>query len=229
MAMLHSKLIPTQSLPRPNQYVQLLLNDYSRWAYDQEAARNLKGKWRKDAFNVLEDAPMDLEIGTGNGFFFAHRAEVAPERQLVGLEITYKTLIQTIRRTVAQGSTNARMIRFHASLIDELFGHGELNNVYIYFPDPWPKKKHAKNRLIQMNFLYSMFEVQRPGSFLEFKTDSLEYFEWALERFKKSPYKISRLTYDLHSSEWVNDNFMTHFEKLWTTKGLKTNLVRLEK
>ncbi len=226
---MHSKLISTKSLPRPTQYVQMLQNDYAKWTYDQEAARELRGNWRRQAFDVSSETPLDLEIGTGNGFFYAHRATVAPERCLVGLEITYKTLVQSIRRAVSQGATNARMARFHASQIDEIFATAELDNVYIYFPDPWPKKKHAKNRLIQMSFLHALYDLQRPDSFLEFKTDSAEYFDWALERFKKSPYKISRLTRDLHASEWGMNNFMTHFEKLWTSKGLKTHLIRLEK
>jgi tRNA (guanine-N7-)-methyltransferase len=105
----------------------------------------------------------------------------------------------------------------------------EVNNTYIYFPDPWPKKRHHKNRLIQLDFLHTLFDIQKKGSFLEFKSDNLEYFDWTVERLKRSPYKIERLTNDLHNSEWSQENFQTHFEKLWTSKGIKTNLVRCYK
>lgn len=225
----HTKLIPTNSIPNPTKYVELLQKEFSNWAYDQEIAHHVKGHWRANIFNVANECPMDLEIGTGNGYFFAHQSKHNPDRCLVGLEITYKTLIQTIRRAVATGATNMRMVRFHASNLSSLFQTGELNNIFIYFPDPWPKKKHEKNRLFHLDFLLDTYDLQRPHSFLDFKTDSLDYFNWSIERIKKSPYKMTRLTHDLHNSDWASENFVTHFEKLWTCKGIKTNYLRLEK
>lgn len=64
---------------------------------------------------------------------------------------------------------------------------------------------------------------------MEFKTDNPDYFEWSLEKLKNSSYEIKRLTYDLHNSEWAQENFRTHFENLWTQKGLKTMLFRAYK
>lgn len=223
------QLISTRSLPNPTKYVEMLQKDFAKWAFDQEIAPQVKGSWREKIFNVSNDHPLDLEIGTGNGYFFTHQSKNNPNRCLVGLEITYKTLIQSIRRAVATGATNMRMVRFHASNLNDLFANEELNNIYIHFPDPWPKKKHVKNRLFQLDFMMIIYDLQKPGSFIDFKTDSLDYFEWSLERIKKSPYKITRITNDLHESDWVNENFVTHFEKLWTCKGIKTNYLRLEK
>ncbi len=207
----------------------MLLGEYSKWAYDQEDALDAKGEWRKEIFGVTEHTALDLEIGTGNGFFFANQSVNNPHCCLVGLEITYKTLIQSIKRAVATGSTNMRMVRFHASNLSTMFAEEELNNVYIHFPDPWPKKRHAKNRLFQATFLETLYSLQKKGSFVDFKTDSLDYFNWSLEKIRESKYKITRITNDLHKSEWASENFVTHFEKLWTSKGIKSNYLRLEK
>ncbi len=212
-----------------NPYLLKLRGEFKNVYFDLEDAKKLKGKWKQDSFNVAQDVPMDLEIGTGNGFFFAHHCFQNPERRVVGLEIKYKPLHQTLKRAQSLGATNGRGIRMHASEVDQIFEPNEVENVYIYFPDPWPKKRHHKNRLIQLDFLHRIYDLQKQSTFFEFKTDNKEYFDWTVERLKQSPYRIDRLTYDLHNSEWVNENFETHFEKLWTTKGLKTMLVRCYK
>lgn len=212
-----------------NPYLTKLRDDLKSNYFDFDQAKEKKGGWKKDVFAVSEETPLDLEIGTGNGFFFAHHCFQNPNRVLVGLEIKYKPLHQTLKRAESLGCINGRGIRMHASQVDQIFVPNEIDNTYIFFPDPWPKKRHHKNRLIQLDFLHTLFELQKKGSFLEFKSDNLEYFDWTVEKLKKSPYKMERLTNDLHQSEWAQENFQTHFEKLWTSKGIKTNLVRVYK
>ena len=209
-----------------NPYHVKLRGEFLNSYYDFDQAKPFRGQWRSLAFQVPDQTPLDLEIGTGNGFFFAHHCFQNPNRRLVGLELKYKPLHQTLKRMESLGCNNGRGVRVHAMQIDSLFADSEIDNTYIYFPDPWPKKKHHKNRLIKLDFLRTLFDIQKVNSFVEFKTDNPEYFEWTLERFKKSPYKIERLTYDLHASEWAQENFQTHFERLWTSKGLKTMMLR---
>lgn len=214
-----------------NPYVKLLRDDFSQWAFDEEKSLTFKGKWRELAFNgASNEKPLDLEIGTGNGYHFEKLArENEGKRLTLGMELKYKPLIQTIRRTVRVGLKDARMFRYDASYLPDVFEVGELNNIFIHFPDPWPKIRHHKNRLIQDEFLKETFELQRPKSFIEFKTDSLEYFEWAMEIFKRGPYKITAETRDLHQSEWKSLNFVTQFESLFMKQGLKINYAKLEK
>jgi tRNA (guanine-N7-)-methyltransferase len=212
-----------------NPYHLRLKNEFLNNYCDEEMAQDLKGFWRQKSFHKDEVMPLDLEIGTGNGFFFAHHCFQNPNRGLVGIEIKYKPLYQTMRRMDSLGAGNGRGVRMFATKIDSIFAENEIDNTYIYFPDPWPKKRHHKNRLIQMDFLHSLYDVQKPGSFVEFKTDDAPYFEWTYERFLKSPYKMERCTYDLHQSEWAGENFVTHFEKLWTSQGFKIHLLRAYK
>ena len=209
-------------LAKPNQYVSMLLNEYSAWAFDEERAPSFKGKWREEVFKVAPEHPLDLEIGTGNGFHFAHYAESNPERSFLGIEIKYKPLIQSIRRAVTAGCKNARILRYNAALLTELFEFGELNKVIIHHPDPWPRKKQWKHRLIQTEFLNHLYELQRPGHIVEFKTDNRDYFDWALEKVKETKYKTLELTFDLHSEAAPEGatRFTTHFEKIFIKQGL---------
>jgi tRNA (guanine-N7-)-methyltransferase len=201
--------------------------EFAEWVFNEEQAPKQRGLWRSGIFKTVDEHPLDLEIGTGNGYFFSHHANGHPERSLVGVELKYKPLVQSIRRAVRQGAKNARICRYDAWAIDELFDSGELNDIYIHFPDPWEKKKKWKHRLIDDEFWKVLHRLQRPGGIVDFKTDSLDYFEWAMERFRRSSFEILAETRDLHQSEWAPKNFVTHFEKFWVSKGLKINYVLL--
>ncbi|MBX2988437.1 MAG: tRNA (guanine-N7)-methyltransferase [Bdellovibrionaceae bacterium] len=219
----------TRTLPNPNRYTTALEGEFSRYAFSEERAPDNKGQWRSKVFETGDDRPMDLEIGTGNGFHFGHRAITFPNRCIVGIEIKYKPLFQAIRRPLKAGAKNAAMCRFHAFNIDDLFADGELNDVYIHFPDPWTSPKKPKNRIVNRAMLATLHRMQRPGSMIEFKTDSREAFLWCLEEIAASPYKVEARTLDLHRSEWAAGNFMTFFESLFVKDGIEINYIRLRR
>ena len=224
----HLPFARARTLPNPTKYVTMLLHDYAEWAFDEERAPLIKGKWRQ-IFSVPESAPLDLEIGTGNGTFFLHRAGECQDRSLVGIEIKFKPLIQTIRRAINAKFKNARIIRYDASLLTDIFSPGELDDIFIFFPDPWPRKRDWKHRLIQAEFLEMVYTLQKPGSSIYFKTDSRDYFDWSLEKAKTGPYELSEVTFDLHNSEWASSNFKTQFENIFLRQGLPIHRFRLKK
>lgn len=219
----------TSQLPHQNAYTLALNGEYAHVAFDEVRAPHNRGKWRSHVFQVDEGMPLDVEIGTGNGTYFAHHAQTNSNRLLVGLELKYKPLIQSIRRAVKAGCKNAGIARFHAFNIDELFQPGEIDNVYIHFPDPWTSPNKPKNRFVSKHNLDKLFELQKAGSIINFKTDSLEYFLWAMDEIRSSKYRILFETKDLHNSEYRSENFETAFEKIFLRDGIKINLVRLQK
>lgn len=225
------KINLTRTLPVPNAYTTALDGEFSHIAFNEERAPLNKGKWRSDVFKADEQLPMDVEIGTGAGHHFAHYSQKNPSRLVVGLELKYKPLIQSIRRAVVGGAKNAAIARYHAFNIDELFVEGEINNVFIHFPDPWTSPKKPKNRVVNVRILDWLYKMQRPGSFIEFKTDSRVYFLWALEEIKQSKYKVVYETLNLHAtdSEYKAQNFMTGFEKIFVKQGIEINYIRLLK
>lgn len=213
---------------RHNPYVETMYTEYKDWSFDENAS-HFKGLWRSEVFKCGPLVPFDLEIGTGNGIHFAQLSFNNPDRMLLGLELKFKTLVQSIRRCRNRGATNARMARFAAEDIAQIFEPEEVNDVYIHFPDPWPKKRQQKNRLIQKKFLEDLYVVMRPGSYLEFKTDDYPYFQWAMECFGKSSFEIVFFTEDLHNSFRKDKNFVTHFESLFVTKHQPIFYCRLKK
>ena len=211
-----------------NPYVELMYGEYRDWTCDEKATKN-KALWRSSAFKCEESTAMDIEIGTGNGIHFAHLCQKHPERKILGLELKYKTTIQSIRRSLRAGCSNGHMARIPAQAIRKFFGKEEVNNVYIHFPDPWPKKRHHRRRLIQDSFIRDLFWVMRPDCFVEFKTDDPEYFKWAVNIFKKSSFEISFFTEDLHKSFLWDKNFITYYESLFIRKNQPIFYCRLKK
>lgn len=220
------RLSYTKNIPKPTEYVLALDGECRDWAYNEERALEFKGQWREKAFSA-PDKPLDLEIGTGNGIFFAHQAEQHPERSLIGIEIKYKPLIQSIRRALRAKCENARIMRYNAKFPEDLFAEKEIDNIYIHCPDPWTKK--TKNRLLQISFLKKLIKLQKAGGLLEFKTDSRDYFDQAVDAFRKSEYEFEFLTYDLHNSEIKDQAFKTHFEQIFIKQGLPIHYALLKK
>lgn len=223
------QIVLTRTLKTPNAYTIALDGEFKDYAFNEERAPNFKGLWRADIFRVDENAPIDLEIGTGNGVHFQHHAIHYPNRCLIGVELKYKPLIQTIRGALKKGAKNARIARFHAFNIDLMFKSEELNDIYIHFPDPWTSPRKPKNRILNPRMLDLFFELQRPDSKLDFKTDSLEAFLWSIENIKNSKYEIEFMTQDLHDSKIAAENITTQFERIFLRQGIKINFVRLRK
>jgi tRNA (guanine-N7-)-methyltransferase len=223
------RLSLTRTIPKPNEYIIAIDNEYKNFAFNEERAPLLRGLWREQVFQVSSDHPVDLEIGTGNGNHFAHHSKSNPDRCLVGLEIKYKPLIQSIRKALNFEMKNARICRFLSHNVDQLFLPHEINNVFIHFPDPWERPSRYKNRIVQKNFLDIIYELQRPGSFLEFKTDSRDYFLWARKQIAETQYKVEFETLDLHNSERAENNFITTFEKIFIKQNIPINYILLKK
>ena len=222
------KINITRTLPKQNAYTLALDNEFKDFAFNEERAPLNKGKWRSEVFHAAESVPLDLEIGTGSGMHFAHHANKYPDRFLVGLELKYKPLIQTIRRAQAQGKKNSAICRYHAFNIDLLFEKNELNNVYIHFPDPWVTPRKPKNRVVNRAILSELYEMQRSGSFLEFKTDSREYFLWSMDEFKETKYQVEYQTLNLYAEDSIykRENYQTTFEKIFVKQGIEINFIK---
>jgi tRNA (guanine-N7-)-methyltransferase len=221
----------TRTLPHQNAYTLALDNEFRDYAFNEERSPLNKGKWRSDVFKCEDAKPMDVEVGTGAGMHFAQYANKNLNRNLVGLELKYKPLIQSIRRAQALGARNTAICRYHAFNIDLLFDKNEINNIFIHFPDPWTTPRKPKNRVVNRHILNALYDMQREKSFLEFKTDSREYFLWALEEIKETNYKIEFQTLNLYSEGGVyfENNFQTTFEKIFVNQGIEINYIKLIK
>lgn len=120
--------------------------------------------------------PLVVEIGSGAGDQIVHAAAAHPETNFIALEVWRPGIAQTISKAVHAGVTNVRLIEIDASeALDRLFAPGSVDEVWTFFPDPWPKSKHHKRRLVQPAFAETVADVLVPGGVWRLATDWADY------------------------------------------------------
>ena len=122
------------------------------------------------------EAPTFLEIGFGMGETTAHIAAAHPEADYLGVEVHRPGVGSLLKRADELGLTNLRVIQHDAvEVIRNMIGHGSLAGVHVFFPDPWPKKRHHKRRLLQSAFVHDLALRLAPGAYLHVATDWQDY------------------------------------------------------
>ncbi len=128
------------------------------------------------------DGPMILEIGFGMGETTAAIAQQNPEWNILGLEVYRPGVGALLSKIEQRGLTNIRVIEHDAvEVLAHMVPDDYLDGVHIYFPDPWPKKRHHKRRLIQSPFLSQLVQKLKPGGYLHMATDWPDYATQMLE------------------------------------------------
>ncbi len=128
-----------------------------------------------------------VELGFGGGEHLAAQAEAHPEVLLLGAEPFVNGVASLVRHVADRGVGN---VRLHAGDGRDLLAalpDASVARVFVLFPDPWPKSRHHKRRLINAETLAQLARVMRPGAELRFATDWADYLGWTLERFAASP------------------------------------------
>jgi len=133
-------------------------------------------------------APRVLEIGFGMGAATAQIAAAQPGTDFVGIEVHEAGVGALLRRIGEQGLQNLRIVRHDAvEVIEQMIVPGSLDGVHVFFPDPWPKKRHHKRRLIQPGFVALLATRLAPGGRLHCATDWEPYAQQMLEVLSFEP------------------------------------------
>jgi len=134
------------------------------------------------------EQPITLEIGFGDGESLAAMAAAAPERDFIGLEVHRPGVGHLLLALEQQGLTNVRVLRADATaLLETGLPSASLDRVQLFFPDPWPKKRHHKRRIVQPGFVAAVARVLRPGGSFHLATDWTPYADWMLAMLDGAP------------------------------------------
>jgi tRNA (guanine-N7-)-methyltransferase len=139
------------------------------------------------------DAPLILEIGCGTGTSTVAMAQAEPNVDVIAVEVYRRGLAQLLSAIDREHVTNIRLIRGDAvDVLDHLLVPGSLSGVRVFFPDPWPKARHHKRRLLQSAVVATIADRLRPGGVLHAATDHADYAEQIAEVGDAEP-RLTRL------------------------------------
>lgn len=126
--------------------------------------------------------PKILEIGSGMGETTAQIAQANPDRDYLAVEVHAPGVGSLLRRIEALALENVRVVRHDAvEVVRDMIAESTLAGVHLFFPDPWPKKRHHKRRLLQPDFVHALARRLVPGGYLHVATDWQDYAESTLE------------------------------------------------
>ena len=178
----------------------------------------LKGNWR----SLKPDAQaLWVEVGCGKGKFTAETAQANPDVLLIAIERCREAMVVAMEKAQSMGLRNVFFIDMDVALMEDCFAAGEIDRLFINFPDPWPRKKNAKRRLTFRSFLDKYCRVVRPGGEIHYKTDNAPLFQWSVEEFQMCGLEIKNLTRNLHENGIVG--IMTGYEEKFHALGTPIN------
>jgi len=164
-------------------------------------------------------APVTLEIGFGNGELLATLAEQHPERNFLGIEVHRPGVGRLLMNLHETGLSNVRVSSHDAvEVLREQIPAQGLDRILIFFPDPWPKKRHHKRRIIQPAFATLLASRLAPGGRLHLATDWEDYKDHMLEVLDACP-ELSNTAGPAGTVPRPDDRPVTHFERRGTRKG----------
>lgn len=176
-----------------------------------------KGRWNEFFGN---NHPIHVEIGMGKGRFLTQLAARHPEINYIGIEKYESVMIRAVtKREAADDCPNLTFLHFGAENLCNVFAPGEVERIYLNFSDPWPKDRHSKRRLTSSVFLELYIQFLSADGRLEFKTDNRPLFDFSLEEIREAGWDLQDVTFDLHHSEFMDDNIMTEYEERFSAIG----------
>ena len=187
-------------------------------AYRIESPAARKGIWRE----LKKDCTaLWVEVGCGKGKFTAETAEANPDVLLIAVERCREAMVVAMEKAQSMGLTNVFFIDMDVANIEDIFAPGEMDRLFINFPDPWPRKKNGKRRLTHRGFLDKYCRTVKEGGEIHFKTDNAPLFEFSVEEFAACGLEVKNLTRNLHENGIVG--IMTGYEEKFHALGTPIN------
>ena len=160
---------------------------------------------------------LEIELGSGDGSFLAQYAALHPGRQFIGVERLLGRLRKLERKGQRLGLANLRAVRIEASyFLEWLLPPKSTDALHIYFPDPWPKRKHQKHRLINERFPQLAGQALAAGGAVYLRTDDADYFSQMKAVFGACPFFAEMATPEDLAG------VLTDFEREFLKQGVRT-------
>lgn len=186
----------------------------------------LKHKWNKEFFK--NDNPIVLELGCGKGEFTVGLAQKYTDKNFIGIDIKGARMWKGAKTSTEAEMGNVGFLRTRVEMIEDCFGTGEVDEIWITFPDPQPRDKTSRKRLTAPRFLNIYRNILKSNGLIHLKTDSRIIFDYTLEIIENNKHHIIAKSTDLYLSKDHFDakEIQTFYEEKYLSDGVPINYLQ---
>lgn len=197
--------------------------------YSDTQTELYRGSWR-ERFSALnasaspsypQDQTLCVEIGCNFGHVIVEWATTYPEKRYIGLDWKFKAIHRAAEKSDQRGLENLLLFRAHAERLPYMFGPREIDEICLFFPDPWPRKSQWRNRLFTEERLIQFAELMKPNGTFHIRTDHAGYFDWMCAIVEKctATWEVLERSHDLYRDHPAPQSLqfpdVTLFEKMF--------------
>lgn len=191
-----------------------------------DAGKHYKGQWATKFFN--NNSPVILELACGKGEYTVNLAQMFPDTNFLGIDYKGNRIWRGAKTALEHGIDNVGFLRIQIENLLDYFADGEIDEIWITFPDPQPQDSREKKRLTNPKFQEMYRKVLKKEGIMHLKTDNDGFYAYTLEQIDDLKlYKIKETT-DLYRSEIVNEvlSIKTYYERKYLADNKNINYVK---
>lgn len=194
--------------------------------YQLDAGKELKGKWAETHFK--NNNPIVLELACGKGEYSVNLAKLFPEKNFIGLDYKGNRIWRGAKTGIEENIPNVAFLRIQIEGILEFFEAGEIDEIWITFPDPQPQISREKKRLTFPGFLEKYKQLLKPGGRINLKTDNDGLYAYTAEKVEELGLICHKSTDHLYTSEFYDDvlKIKTHYERIYLKHDKNINYIQ---
>ncbi|MDY0903936.1 tRNA (guanosine(46)-N7)-methyltransferase TrmB [Pedobacter sp. CFBP9032] len=194
--------------------------------YQLEEGQVLKGNWAANHFKNTN--PVVLELACGKGEYSVNLATLFPDKNFIGIDYKGNRIWRGAKTAIEEGINNVAFLRIQIENLLDYFSEGEIDEIWITFPDPQPQDSREKKRLTFPAFLNRYKIVLKPGGCVNLKTDNDQLYAYTVEKTAESGLIVHKNTDHLYTSEFVNEvlSIKTYYEKKYLLHDKNINYIQ---
>jgi tRNA (guanine-N7-)-methyltransferase len=175
-------------------------------------------------------APVEIEVGSGKGTFLINQAKAFPDINFLGIEWANKFYRHAVDRMGRWGLKNVKIIRTDAKTFFSRFVSDEsLDCVHVYFPDPWPKKRHHRRRFFDQAVVLELLRCLKTGGRIQLATDHAGYFQQMEKVIAEQPGKLEKITFLPAAGAKETEIVGTNYERKYIIDKRSINCIAIKK
>jgi tRNA (guanine-N7-)-methyltransferase len=191
-----------------------------------DAGKPFKGQWGPGFFK--NENPVVLELACGKGEYTVNLARMFPNKNFIGIDYKGNRIWRGAKTAVEDGVPNVAFLRIQIENLLDYFGPGEIDEIWITFPDPQPQLSREKKRLTSPRFLDKYIIILKPGGCVNLKTDNDGLHAYTAEKIDELKLNLHVKTEDLYHSEYADEvlSIKTYYEKKYLKDNKNINYLK---